>query len=911
MNRIISRVLQLSLMVMLFPCLLTGQVTPQQEVSGKFENKALKEILDQLKNGRPLYFIYKETDLPQTQLSIEFQSITLDGALTQLLSSTNLAHVFYRDYAVIIAPKQIFEQVFSADYFKTLEEISTGLPPDEKEENVLIIGNREELSITGKGIVQGEVLDGQTGDPIIGATIFFPELEYGAVTDESGKFEIELPTGNHAAYIQYIGFEELNTRFSVFGDGAVTLELSKGAINLEEVLVLGEAPDANVANAQVSATKIDMKELKKLPVFLGEGEADIVKTLQLQAGVSSIGEGASGFNVRGGDVDQNLIMQDEGFIFNASHALGFFSTFNSDLIKGVTLYKSIIPAQYGGRLASVLDVSMRDGDFTKYRIKGGIGPITGRVTLEGPIIKNKASVILGFRSTYSDWVLKAVNIPDVQKSSSSFYDANLGYAHKFNEKNILNLAFYSSRDKFNFNEEFGFEYSTNMGQLGFENQFKENLFSKFSATISSYESTQSDFEGTDGSTLETGVSYLKIKEQLTYTSNQGLKIDVGGSAIFYRVQPGKLNPTGENSVVTSKTLENEQGIEWAGFANAEWEASPSLSISGGLRLAYYQNIGPGTAYQYTTGTLPQLETLVDSVQFSKGETIASYSSLEPRLSFRYQLNPRSSIKGGYSRTAQFINQISNLSSPTPINVWQLSSPNIRPKRSHNFSLGYFRNFSENQWESSLEVYYRIIDDLFDYRDFAVIAANEHIERELLPGIGRSKGVELTLRKKKGFLHGWFSYTLSNTEQKVEGINQGNWYNSNFDKTHDLSLVSIIELNQRHSISVNFNYNTGRPTTAPVGIVRTDDGFVIPVYSDRNQLRIPDYHRLDLAYTIGLGYNKNKKFKTSWTFSLYNVYGRKNAFSVFFEQQSFGKPTTQKFSVLGSVFPSITVNFQTI
>ncbi len=909
MKTITNKAPQLGLMAILFPLLLSAQSPTNQIISWKFDNKALSEILDQLKEDLHLHILYKEADLPQTQLSFDFQGVELDNAFVQLFASTDLAHRFYRDYAVIIAPKQIFDQVFSASYFNALEELSSPPQDDENEDNLVIVGDREELSFSGRANVKGKVVDGLSGETIIGATFFLPDLRFGAATNESGNFEIELPTGKHTVTVQYVGYETLITRFSVYGDGEVIFELYEVAINLEEVVVEAEAPDANIVDVQVSTTKIDMKKLKKMPVFLGE--ADIVKVLQLQAGVSTIGEGASGFNVRGGGVDQNLIMQDEGFIFNPSHALGFFSTFNPDLINDVTLYKSIIPAQFGGRLASVLDVGMRDGDFSRYKIKGGIGPVTGRLTLEGPIVKDKSSFILGFRSTYSDWVLKATDIPEVRRSSSSFYDANFGYAHKLNDKNTLNLAFYSSHDEFSFNEEFGFAYDTYMGQLAYEKLFGERLFSKFSATASSYESTQSDLMGTDGSVLESGVSYLKLKEHLTYSLKQGLNIDAGGSAIYYRVKPGELIPEGENSLVIPKSVEAEKGLEWAGFFNAEWEISPLLTASGGVRFVYYQNIGSGTSFQYATGTRPQLYTLEDTIQYSSGETIASYSSVEPRISFRYKTGPLASIKGGYSRTAQFINQFSNFASPTPTNVWQLSTSNIKPMRSHNFSLGYFKNLRNNLWETSLEVYYRDIDELFDYQDFAELNANTHIETELLPGIGRSRGIELSIKKKKGKVHGWISYTLSKTELKVEGINNGMWYNSNFDKPHDISLVSIFQPNQRHSISLNFNYGSGRPITAPVGIIRTDNGFAFPIYSDRNQLRIPAYHRLDLAYTIGQGYNMKKKFKTSWTFSIYNVYGRKNAFSVFFEQRSFGEPKAKKFSILGSAFPSITFNFQTI
>ena len=884
-----------------------AQSLTELEVTATFENQPLSTILEQLESDYQLLFYFQKEEFPEKKYSFSFDREPLEKVLQNLLKETLLGHLFYRDYAIIIAPTRILDEVYSANYYKALQQSNANEKDTSSTQQTIVVGQVDQLSPSGKATIKGQVVDKQSSEPIIGATLFFRDLNIGTASDENGSFDLEVPVGTQTLSVQYVGYRDLIQLVNVRSNGQLDLKLEKAAIDLDAVIVEARAPDANVENVQIGVTHLDVKAIKKLPAFLGE--TDIIKSLLLQPGVSTIGEGATGINVRGGEVDQNLFMLDEGFIFNSSHALGFFSTFQSDLIREVTLYKGNIPAQFGGRLASVLEVKMRDGNFEKFQIKGGLGPVSSRVSLEGPILKNKSSFIAGFRSTYSDWVLGLVNVPEVRRSSAFFYDANFRYTHRLNEKNILTLSAYLSHDDFEFNEQFGFDYTTLMGQLIYKKIFSDRLFSNTSFTLSQYQNIQSDLDGTDASDLENNLNYIKFREQLTFTPVKSLQLDAGISSILYQQEPGRLNPAGGLSTIISKTLEKEQGLESAAFLNAEWSASPSLTISGGLRFALYQYLGAKTVFNYDQSF--NLEQITDTTFYKSGQTIATYTSLEPRVSLRYRLDAQSSIKAGYSRTAQFINQISNSDVPTPTSIWQLSTLHIAPQRSHNFSIGFFRNFDDNNWETSVETYYRSIDQLFDYKDFASLTVNEHIETELLGGKGRSYGMELSLKKKRGILHGWVSYTLSRTERLVAGINKGNWYPSNFDKPHDLSLVLNLQPTKRHTITFNFNYSTGRPSTPPVARYQADNGLIIPVYAERNQLRIPDYHRLDIAYTIGQGYNRTKKFKTSWTVSLYNVYGRRNAFSVFFTQSPFNEPTANRLSVLGSVFPALTFNFETI
>lgn len=897
------------LLVFLFAGWLSGQEIATITITGNYQNEPLSDILQDIEQKHKIRFYYRPDDLSSNPQTFTFAGTLLPQVMDQLLSGTSLGYLNYRDYAIVLAPLTFINESFSAEFYETMENNISGDNVTDINQPDLVIGQIETLEPNGRAKISGEIVDPNTNESIIGATVFWKDLNTGTVSDENGKFEMEIPGGRHELIIQYVGYDDFIRSTAVLGTGELKVELSKAAINLKEVLVRAESANVNVESAQVGVARLDVKSIKKLPSFLGE--IDVVKSLLLQPGISTIGEGAIGFNVRGGEVDQNLLMQDEGILFNASHALGFFSTLNPELISYVTLYKGNIPAQFGGRLASVLDVEMRDGSFKEYRAQGGLGLVSSKVSIEGPVQKDKSSFIVGFRSSYSDWVLGLINLPEVKRSSATFYDLNLRYTHRINEKNTLTLSAYSTRDQFSFNELFGYEYGTQMGQVIYKKIFSDKLFSRLSITASKYESTQLDLDGTDAQALDNNVTYYKIKEHLTYSHSNDLSFDVGISSILYQIDPGELRPVGDLSQITPKSLEREQGLESAIFLNADWTVSPALSFSGGLRLGLYNALGPGTVYEYEDPENPILSQLRDSVRFDGAKIVATYGSIEPRVSFRYRLDASSSIKGGYSRTAQFINLIANTNTPTPSSQWQLSNELIAPLRSHNLSVGYFRNTKDNNWEFSAETYLRFIDKLFDYKDFAELTVNEFLETQLLTGIGRAYGLEFSAKKKQGKWDGYLSYTLSKTEKQIAGINNKDWFPSNFDKPHDLSAVFNLHINRRNTLSVNFVYGTGRPTTAPIASYREVNGLVVPIYSDRNQLRVPDYHRLDLAYTLGKGYNLTKKIKTSWTISLYNLYSRQNAFSVFFTQQPFQPPVANKLAILGNIFPALTFNFETL
>lgn len=869
---------------------------------------SLQQLLSDLEEKYNVRIFYKIDDLPpQSPSTALSEAISVESALNELLNSTELGFVRYRDENIVIMPKQQINQVYTSSFYQALQTSQELAAEEEATEENIIIGDARTLNASGNARITGSVLQKVDSEPIIGATIAFTDLETGTVSDENGEFALEVPVGVHDILVKYVGFDDLYTKISVYGDGKVTLELREEAVDLEAITVRAQAADASVENVQIGVTTLDLKNIRKVPALLGE--ADVVKNLLLNPGVSSLGEGSTGFNVRGGNVDQNLVQQDEGFFFNSSHALGFFSTYNADILSTVDLYKGNMPAQYGGRLASVLDVQTKNGDFEAFKFKAGLGPVTSRLSLEGPLVKDKVSFIAGARSSYSDWILQQVKVLEVQKSSAFFYDANLRLAIRPNPKSTIILSAYATEDEFGYNEEFGFDYGTLMGQLIYRQIFNDKSYNKFSVVGSRYFSAQTDFAGIDAARVTNDISYVKLKELFTTTPNSQMKLDLGLSTTLYLVEPGKQDPYGEDSDIIPRTTESDKGLESAVFGNVEYTVSPAFTISAGIRGVLYQYLGPNTVYNYQNPDEPTSESITGTTEYAAGKTITSDQSIEPRLSMRYRITESTSVKLGYSRTAQFINQIFNTDSPTPNSQWQLSTDYLDPFRSHNLSLGYFKNFQENLWETSIEIYGRYIDHLYDYRDFADLVVNDHIETELLTGIGRTYGAELSIKKKSGKVNGWLSYTYARSERQIEGINEGEWYLSNFDKPHDASLIFNYQPNRRNTLTINFSYSTGRPTTPPVGNYKIQNGLVIPIYSARNQYRIPDYHRLDVAYTIGKGYKRDKKIQTSWTLSVYNVYARKNAFSVFFTQGAFRRVQANKLAILGSAIPSVTFNME--
>ncbi|MFT6000496.1 MAG: hypothetical protein ACI81P_002957 [Neolewinella sp.] len=868
------------------------------------------EALSQINNGLPVRIFFQEDQLPKGNISLDLKDASMREALDAILKGTILDFVDYRDRVYVIGSAITIGTEFDAAYYAAVAnrvEAATTEETENSSSGPAYIGTLESLGADGLAIVSGRITDQSSGESFIGATVQIENNTAAAATDIDGNYVLKLSPGAYTMVISYVGFGANRRDIGVSGSGTYDIALGASGTNLQEIVVTEQAADANVGRVQAGVERLDMAQLEKLPTFMGE--TDVIKALLLNPGVSSIGEGASGFNVRGGEIDQNLLLMDNGMLINSSHALGFFSTYNADVIKSVDLYKANMPARFGGRLASVLDVQLRDGNFNHFRGKAGIGPVTGKIMLEGPIVKDKSSFIFGARSSYANWVLGLANVPEVNTSSTFFFDGNLRLTQRIGENSTLILQGYGAQDAFSYAETFAFDYQTRMGQATWKQIFSDKLYGDLSLVYSDYESSQTDLRAFSAEQIDNGIRYVTIKPKFNYDASEDLQIEGGLEINRFWVNPGVRTRASAESLATESGLEEEHGMEVSAFGSLDYAVSDRFSVSAGLRFTNYRFLGPGTEFNYEEG-VPARGRTTDSTRYGAGETIAAFNSLQPRLSLRYRLNPTASIRAGYGRTAQFLNQIFVSDSPTPSSQYQLSTSYIPPFLSHSVSLGYFLNLEDNNVELGVEVYARQIDQLWDYRDFAEVLVNPSLETEILIGEGRAYGLELSGKRKVGALNGLVSYTYSSTQRKIPGINGGEYYNSNFDKPHNFVATINWNPNKRNTLTANFTYGTGRPVTAPVGSYRIENGLSVPVYSDRNAVRIPDYHRLDLAYTLGKGYDETKNFQTSWTFSLYNVYGRKNAFSVFYTQAADLSNVANRLAVLGTVFPAITFNIET-
>lgn len=747
------------------------------------------------------------------------------------------------------------------------------------------------------------------GKPIAGAALFVDGLKYGNSTDLSGRYFIQLPPGKYRLTVRHLGMAPLNNRLNIYSNGVINFEMTEKPEALEEVVIRARKEDDNIKEVIGGVTKLNITEIKRLPAFMGE--VDVIKSIQLLPGINTVGEGSSGFNVRGGRIDQNLIMMDGGQIFNSSHALGLLSNFNPDVVEEFTLYKGNVPAQFGGRASSVLDVRTRSGNFDAWKVKGGIGLISSRIAAEGPIIKDKTSLIVGSRFSYSDWVLKAVGETDVRKSSASFYDVNANLTHKFSSKNQIALTLYQGNDYFRFSQEFGYEYTTRLLNLKWKSIFNDHWSSTLTAVSGDYESKLYDFNETSARSLTNGIGYYQFKETMLHTVGESHALTFGGEFNIYNGKPEITKPFGDNSTTLAQRVEKDRGHELAFFANEELTISPVISFTAGLRYSMYQNVGPDTVYSYQPGQVKSLNTLQDTSYYSKNQDIQSYQGWEPRLSARISLTPDKSIKVSYNRMRQYIQLISNGTAPTPIDLWQVCNPHLQPQIADNYAIGYFQNAKDNMFELSGEVFYKSTSNLVEYKDFAQLLLNRHLETELLQGKGKSYGIELYAKKNTGGWTGWVSYTFLRSFIQVNGVhpeeqvNLGNWYPTNYDKPHTINITANHKLGKNMRFAANFTYSTGRPTSALESNYRAGS-VAIPIYSERNQYRIPDYWRLDVSITLN---SVLKKVDDNLTFSVYNLLGRRNAYSIYYQQPA-GDPIPQgyKLSILGSALPSLTYNF---
>ena len=769
--------------------------------------------------------------------------------------------------------------------------------------------------------LNGYITDSESGESLIGATVFINEINSGTITNPYGFYSITLDEGNYNIDFRYIGYNTISREINLSSNTKIDIELASSDIQLESVVVSDVAEDYNISSIEMSTSKLDMSKVTEIPTFLGEN--DIIKAIQLLPGVSSVGEGASGFNVRGGSVGQNLVLLDEAPVYNSSHLLGFLSVFNPDAVKDLKLYKGGIPSRYGGRISSILDIRMKDGNKKKVQLSGGIGTIFSRLTLESPIVKDKSSFILALRRSYADVLakpfLKNSNFFD-DGAALNFYDITAKSNFELNENNTLYISSYVGRDVFKFDARQGFNWGNRTGTVRWNHLFNDRLFSNFTAIYSNYD-YQLAFGSDDRNKFEwdSNVETYNFKPEFTYFVNTNNELSIGAELINYRFEPANAIGVSDGEI-TDITLPDKYAFEGALYVGNEQKIS-SLTLSYGLRYSLYSYYGPGDRYEFGEPIFSGGRRPLISVSKVEGrESIKNYSSLEPRLSMNILLGKSSSVKASYNRMTQYIHLLSNTAASSSLDVWTPSTNNIKPEIADAYVIGYFKNFKNNTYEASIELYYKDLQNQIDYIDGADLLINKYLEGDLLTGIGRAYGLEFLFKKNRGRFNGWLSYTIGRSELKIDGINKFQWYPTRYDQTHNFKITSTYKISDRVQFSGNFVYLTGTPVTFPSSKF-VIQGFVIPhnASNSRHQFRIPDYHRLDFSVTIkGRDEKKNGKARkndSELIIGVYNVYNRRNPFSIYFSQgdgmvtDSYVPGEVTRLSIIGSFVPSITYNFK--
>ncbi|RZL37247.1 MAG: TonB-dependent receptor [Pedobacter sp.] len=747
--------------------------------------------------------------------------------------------------------------------------------------------------------LSGVVKSAATGETLIGASVkVIGAKQLGTSTNSYGFYTLTLPEGSYKIEVSYIGYVTLPKDLSVKANTKQDFALEESN-NLSEVVITNVRRNENVIKAQMGVEKLNIKDIQNVPVLFGE--KDVLKTLQLLPGIKSAGEGNSGFYVRGGATDQNLILLDEAPVYNASHLLGFFSTFNSDAIKDVTVYKGGMPAQYGGRLSSVLDVRMNDGNKKETTFEGGIGLISSRLKVEGPFVKDKSSFMVSGRRTYADAFLALAPDTSLRGNTLYFYDLNAKANYQLDDKNTIYLSGYFGRDKLGLDNTFGFNWGNATGTLRWNHLFSDRLFSNTSLIMSKYDYQIENLLNGSEFKVSSSIKDFNLKQDFLFSLNNKHELKFGFEAIHHTIAPGQISSPSSSSVNEIK-IENRKGLEMAAYFSDEFDVSDRIKMVYGLRFSAFSALGGST---YKTYDNDGFET--SSRFYNKGEFVETYFNLEPRISASYQLDETKSVKASYTRNVQNLHLMSNSTATTPTDLYIMNSLNTKPELADQFSFGYFNNFDQDNYEFSAEAYYKPMQNQIEYRNGTDLRGNQNVEADLVYGKGRAYGLELFFKKKFGKFNGWVGYTISKTERKFDLINDGNWFNARQDRPHDLSLVGIYKAGKRWIFSSTFIYSTGSAVTFPIAKY-TLDGKTIFYYGERNGNRTPASHRLDVSAT--LEGKPNKKFKSSWNFGIYNLYNRKNPFSLEFQDNPDNPSQTQAVqNSLFGIIPSVTWNFK--
>ncbi|GAB3637610.1 carboxypeptidase-like regulatory domain-containing protein [Hymenobacter arcticus] len=917
--------------VFLVAGLLTSSAQPIQAqqanptISGDFRGLRFEEFARRVEAQTPYRFYFKAATLDTVTVHVQADNVRLLALLSQVFAHTTLQ--FAIDEAtnrVFVTPERPLQTQVPKGIFQTLPP-GTAPAPDlanaparpsgppatgTSEFRVYEIGPRQATPTGGRATLTGTVRTGGVGSaPVLGAAVFIDSPNIGTATDKLGNYSLMIPVGRHNLNIRGLGIRSTRRQIWVHGDGRLDLEVLTDATSLTEVVVQGQK-DRNVRGMQMGVQKLDIKQIKQIPTVFGE--SDLLRVVTALPGVKTIGEGSTGFSVRGGGTDQNLVLFNGATIYNPAHLFGFFSAFNPDMVQSVELYKSAIPARYGGRLASVLDIVGREGSRKKFGASGGIGLLTSRLALEGPLANGKGSFLVSGRTSYSDWLLKKVPSPTLKNSAASFYDLSAYLTYDFNPHNSLSATGYLSHDRFRLASDTVYEYRNVAASLKWKHDFNDKFYGTLLGTTSHYDfnlaTTRNEFSA---STFAYSLNQSSVQADLSYQVHPKHTLDFGASSLLYNTAPGDQLPSGEKSLLLPTNIQHERALESAVYASERFDVSPRFSVQAGLRYSFYQALGPRAVSEYIPGISRSESTITGTTTYGKNQVFAHYNGPEWRLSGKFELTDNSSVKASYNRMRQYIHQLSNTTVVSPTDTWKLSDGYIRPQVGDQVSLGYYHNFKHNTIEFSVETYYKKIHDFLDYKSGAVLLLNPRLETDLVNAEGKAYGVEVLLRKNTGKINGWLSYTYARSLVQVntatDVVNGGAWYASNYDKPHDVTLVGNYRFSQRFSASLNMNYSTGRPITLPLAKYYIDNALRV-YYSDRNAYRVPDYYRMDFALNIEGSHKIKKLAHSSWTISIYNVTGRRNPYSVYFQTVN-GQLKGYKLSIFGEPIPTVTYNFR--
>lgn len=885
-----------------------AQDSLMKKFNATFNETPFTDAISAIERNFDIRFYYQSEWFEEEKLTKQFNHTDLEKTLYELFFKTGYTYSCIQDKNIVVLPKEKVAMLKGklVDYSNAIYQSQT-----------IEIGDPSEAGIHEKVHLRGLVKEAKTSEPLIGSTVWIENTNTAVVTNLKGQYDLYIKPGLYAIQFSSMGFETTNFNIKLISNGNLDVELFGETHQISEVAVYALDAERNIKSTQMSMVELNAKAIKQLPALTGE--IDVIKSFTMMPGVHSVGEFGSGLNVRGGGEDQNLYLIEGAPVFNTSHLFGMLSVINPDFIKDVILYKGHIPAQYGERVSSVMEIQAQSNDADKIRLKGGVGIYNSRLMCQIPLADKKITMKFGGRTSYSDFLLHQIKDYNLQNSSVSFYDLNASLKFDFKKNKIAFFA-YNSYDYFKYTDQYAYNYGNLVGSVNWTTFLSGNLNGKLSLAYTDYHVSRKDtYSDLKSKTIDNNLNYASGKYSLYSTGIPGHTIEGGIQVINYKIHPGKLTPSGESSLIAPKELNQEQGREFALFLSDKFNFGKNISFQLGIRYGLYQYLGPQNVYSYNDDISKSVPAITDSIIYHNGETIASYQGTEPRLSMKYQFNQQSSVKISYNRNQQFISLVSNTSISTPEDVWKLSDTYLQPIISDQFAAGYYRNFRNNTLETSIEIYYKKLSGLLDFKNDAQTEMNQYIETELIPTIGNNYGFEILVKKNAGKLEGWASYTYSRAFRKSSGIfeeeiiNDNNWFPSSFDKPHNLSVVSTYHVNKRIRLTGTFNYSTGRAITLPEYQFNSGDQLLV-FYSDRNKYRLPDYHRLDLAISMDESLKKAKKWKGSWTLSLINVYGRKNAHTVFYQKQQpslandYKLFSLYKLSIIGIPLPTLTYNF---